>query len=64
MTGEAVKDTDWERFVFQYKQYKKLAGISSDASSHFPACLSKEVYNVLFATYSRTPTDQRSSSYR
>jgi hypothetical protein len=31
MTGDAVEDTDWERFVLQYK---KLAGISSNASSH------------------------------
>ena len=58
MTGDAVEDTDWERFVFQYEQYKKLAGINSDASSHLLACLSTEVYNVLFATYGRTLTDQ------
>jgi hypothetical protein len=35
-----------------------MAGISSEASSHLLACLSTEVYNVLFATYGRTLTDQ------
>ena len=46
MTDDVVEDTYWKRFVFQSEQYKKLAGISSDASSHLLACLSTKVYNA------------------
>ena len=58
MMGGAVKDTDWERFIFQYDQYKKLAGVLADALCHLLVCLSTEVYNMLFATYGRGITDQ------
>jgi bifunctional pyridoxal-dependent enzyme with beta-cystathionase and maltose regulon repressor activities len=46
MTDDVVEDTYWKRFVFQSEQHKKLAGISSDASSHLLACLSTKVYNA------------------
>ena len=40
MTGDAVEDTDWEQFVFKFEQYKTLAGVTKDSSSHLLECLS------------------------
>ena len=36
-----------------YEQYKTLAGVTKDSSSHLLECLSSEVYGVLFSTYGR-----------
>ena len=44
MSGDAVEDTEWEQFVFRYEQYKTLAGVIKDSSSHLLECLSSEVY--------------------
>ena len=45
-----MKDKDWEKFVFQYEHYKKLAGVTTDSSSALLECLSTEVYGALFST--------------
>ena len=58
MTGDAVEDTDWEQFVFKFEQYKTLAGVTKDSSSHLLECLSTEVYSVLFSTYGRGISSQ------
>ena len=34
MTGDAVEDTNWEQFVFKFEQYKTLAGVTKESSSH------------------------------
>ena len=36
MTGDAVEDMDYDRFAFQFSQYRKLLGLSADAPSHLP----------------------------
>jgi hypothetical protein len=36
MMGDAVEDMDYDRFVFQFSQYRKLLGLSGDAPSHLP----------------------------
>ena len=51
MPGDAVEDKDWDHFIFQFKTYKKLAGIDTDSYSHLIQCLSPEVHKVLFSTY-------------
>ena len=48
---DAVDDTDWEQFMFKYEQYKTLAGVTRDSSSHLLECLTIEVYSGLFITY-------------
>ena len=58
MTGDAVEAHDWEQFVFKYEQYKTLAGVTKDSSSHLLECLSSEVYGVLFSTYGRAISSQ------
>ena len=58
MSGDAVEDTEWEQFVFRYEQYKTLAGVTRDSSSHFLECFSPEVYSVLFSTYGREISSQ------
>ena len=58
MVGDAVEDTDWEQFAFKYEQYKTLAGVTKDSSSHLLECLSSEVYSVLFSTYGRHISSQ------
>ena len=58
MTGDAMEDTEWEQFVFRYEQYKTLAGVTKDSSSHLLECLSSEVYGVLFSTYGREISSQ------
>ena len=50
--------TEWEQFVFRYEQYKTLAGVTRDSSSHLLECLSPEVYSVLFSTYGREISSQ------
>jgi hypothetical protein len=49
MSGGAVEDTDYDRFVFQFEQYKQLAGIASNA---------QEIYHILYNTYGRALTNQ------
>ena len=51
MTGDAVEAEDWDEFVFKYRHYKTLAGVTKDSSSHLLECLSTEVYSILFSTY-------------
>ena len=58
MTGDAVEAQDWDEFVFKYEHYKKLAGVTSDSSSHLLECLSSEVYSILFSTYGREISTQ------
>ena len=48
MTGSCVDALEWEAFVHKFTTYKQLAGLSGDAASHLPDCLSKEVYGVIF----------------
>ena len=48
MTGDAVEAQDWDKFVFMYKHYKTLAGVTKDSSSHLLECLSSDVYSILF----------------
>ena len=44
-----MEDKDWEKFLFQYEHCKKLAGVTTDSSSHLLECLSAEVYDALFS---------------
>ena len=57
MTGDAVEAQDWEQFVFKYEQYKTLAGVTKDSSSHLLECLSSEFYSVLRAISSHSELD-------
>ena len=58
MVGNVVESLDWETFVHKFDTYKKLAGISGDGGSHLLACLSKDVYSVLFSAYGTAISDQ------
>ena len=58
MVGNVVDTLDWETFVHKFDTYKKLAGISGDGGSHLLACLSKDVYSVLFSAYGPGISDQ------
>ena len=40
MTGNAVEDTEWDKFIFKYEHYKSLAGVTKDFASRLLECLS------------------------
>ena len=56
MPGDAVEDNNWDRFIFQFEHYKKLAGVDSDSSRHLLECFSNEDHEVLFSTYGKEIT--------
>ena len=64
MVGDVVDTLDWETFIHKFETYKKLAGISGDGGSHLLACLSKDVYSVLFSAYGAGISDLREGDLR
>ena len=56
MPGDAVEDKNWDRFIFQFEHYKKLAGVDADSSRHLLECFSNEDHEVLFSTYGKEIT--------
>jgi len=51
LVGDAVEETDWDYFKFQFSQYKKLANITEDASIHLLECISPDIHRRLFIAY-------------
>ena len=58
MTGDAMEDTEFDRFAFMFEQYKQVAGIATNAPSHLLECLCPAIYHILYNTYGRALTDQ------
>ena len=56
MPGDAVEDKNWDRFIFQFEHYKKLAGVDADSSRHLLECFSNEDHEELFSTYGKEIT--------
>ena len=64
MIGNVVDALDWETFIHKFDTYKKLAGISGDGGSHLLACLSKDVYSVLFSAYGADISKQNEATLK
>ena len=54
MAGDAVEDSDFDRFLFMFEQYKQLAGIATNASGQLLECFSPEIYQILYDSSSPT----------
>ena len=64
MVGNAVDALDWETFLHKFGTYKTLAGVSGDGGSHLLACLSKDVYSVLFSAYGADISTQNEATLK
>ena len=60
MAGYAMEDTDFDRFLFMFEQYKQLAGIATNAGSN--ASPRRSITSCMTRTGAPSPTSRRPSS--